>query len=35
VIDEGRVVDVVSMDFDKAFDKFLHGRLIQKIKSPW
>lgn len=30
--DEGRAVDVAYMDFSKAFDKVLHGRLSQKIK---
>ena len=33
MIDEGRAVDVVYMDFSKAFDKVLHGRLVQKVKS--
>eukprot|EP00061_Rhincodon_typus_P017809 g46676.t1 len=32
VIDDGRAVDVVNMDFSKAFDKVPLGRLIQKIK---
>eukprot|EP00061_Rhincodon_typus_P013808 g40407.t1 len=32
-IDESRAVDVVYMDFSKAFDKILHGRLILKVKS--
>eukprot|EP00061_Rhincodon_typus_P010363 g34598.t1 len=32
VINEGRVVDVVYIDFSKAFDKVPHGRLIQKMK---
>ena len=31
--DKGRAVDVVYMDFSKAFDKVPHGRLVQKIKS--
>lgn len=31
-IEEIRVVNVVCMDFCKAFDKFPHERLIQKIK---
>eukprot|EP00061_Rhincodon_typus_P016329 g44492.t1 len=31
-IDEGRAVDVVYMDFSKAFNKVPHDRLIQKIK---
>eukprot|EP00061_Rhincodon_typus_P014891 g42257.t1 len=30
---EGRVVDVVYMDFSKAFDKVPHCRLTQKIKK--
>ena len=33
MIDEGKAVDVVYMDFSKAFDKVLHGRLVQKVKS--
>ena len=33
MIDEGRAVDVVYMDFNKAFDKVPHGRLVQKVKS--
>ena len=33
MIDEGRAVDVVYMDFSKAFDKVPHGRLVQKVKS--
>ena len=33
MIDEGRAVDVVCMDFSKAFDKVPHGRLVQKVKS--
>ena len=32
MIDEGRAVDVVYMDFSKAFDKLSHGRLVQKVK---
>eukprot|EP00061_Rhincodon_typus_P014491 g41533.t1 len=32
VIDKGRAVDVVYMDFSKAFNKGLHGRLTQNIK---
>eukprot|EP00061_Rhincodon_typus_P006289 g26780.t1 len=32
MLDEGRAVDVVYMDLRMAFDKVLHGRLIQKIK---
>ena len=33
MIDEGRAVDVVDMDFSQAFDKVPHGRLMQKVKS--
>eukprot|EP00061_Rhincodon_typus_P011561 g36669.t1 len=33
MIDEGKVVDVVYMDFSKAFEKVHHGRLVQKVKS--
>ena len=29
---EGRAVDVVYMDFSKAFDKVPHGTLVQKVK---
>eukprot|EP00061_Rhincodon_typus_P010033 g34001.t1 len=32
VIGEGRAMDVVYIDFTKAFDKVPHGRLIQEIK---
>eukprot|EP00061_Rhincodon_typus_P004628 g23049.t1 len=31
--DEGKSVDVVYMDFSKAFDNAPHGRLVQKMKS--
>ena len=33
MIDDGRAVNVVYMDFSQAFDKVLHGRLVQKVKS--
>eukprot|EP00061_Rhincodon_typus_P010293 g34479.t1 len=33
MIDDGKLVDVVSMNFSKVFDKVLHGRLVQKVKS--
>eukprot|EP00061_Rhincodon_typus_P009703 g33394.t1 len=33
ITDDGRAVDVVYMDFGKAFDKIPHGRLVQKVKS--
>jgi len=32
IIDEGRAVDVVYMDFSKAFDKVPHGRQVQKVR---
>ena len=32
-IDEGSAVDVIYMDFSKAFDKVPHGRLLHKVKS--
>eukprot|EP00061_Rhincodon_typus_P010018 g33963.t1 len=32
MIDEGRVLDVIYMDFSKIIDKITHGRLIQKVK---
>ena len=31
-IDEGKAVDVVYMDFSKAFDKVPHGRLVKKVQ---
>eukprot|EP00061_Rhincodon_typus_P018976 g48383.t1 len=33
MINEGKAVDVVYMDFSKAFDKVPYGTLIQKVKS--
>eukprot|EP00061_Rhincodon_typus_P008190 g30596.t1 len=30
--DDGKVVDVIYMDFSRAFDKVPHGRLLQKVK---
>jgi len=32
-VDEGSAVDIVYMDFSWAFDKILHGRLLQKVKA--
>jgi len=32
MIVKGDAVDVVYMDFSKAFDKVPHGRLVQKVK---
>ena len=31
-VDEDRAVDVVYMDFSKAFDKVPHGRLMKKVR---
>ena len=31
-VDKGKAVDVVYMDFSKAFDKVPHGRLLQKMQ---
>ena len=33
MIAEDRAVDIIYVDFSKAFDKVLHGRLVQKMKS--
>eukprot|EP00061_Rhincodon_typus_P007079 g28385.t1 len=30
---KGKAVDVVYMDFSRAFDKAPHGRLVKKVKS--
>ena len=32
-VDQGNPVDVVYLDFQKAFDKVPHGRLLVKIRS--
>ena len=32
-MDEGEPVDVVYLDFQKAFDKVPHGRLVTKIRA--
>ena len=32
-VDEGSAVDIIYMDFSKAFDKVPHGRLLHKVKS--
>ena len=33
ILDQGGIIDVIYMDFMKAFDKVPHRRLIEKIKS--
>eukprot|EP00061_Rhincodon_typus_P006536 g27274.t1 len=33
ITDEGKAVDVVFVDFSKAFDKVPHGKLVLKMKS--
>ena len=32
-IDEGSPVDIIYLDFQKAFDKVLHQRLLVKLKA--
>ena len=32
-VDEGSAVDVVYLDFSRAFDKVPHGRLLHEVKS--
>ena len=32
-VDQGCPVDVIFLDFQKAFDKVTHGRLLQKVKA--
>ena len=34
-IDNGKDVDIVYLDFSKAFDKFPHRRLIKKTRKLW
>ena len=34
-VDDGSPVDVVYLDFQKAFDKVPHQRLLIKLKSLW
>jgi len=33
LLDEGRQVDVIYTDFEKAFDKVHHKRLLSKLRS--
>ena len=32
-VDQGYPVDFIFLDFQKAFDKMLHGRLLLKVKA--
>ena len=35
-VDEGSLVDIIYLDFQKAFEKVPHQRLLLKLKaSPW
>lgn len=31
-VNEGRAVDMIHIDFSKAFDEVRHGRLVQRLK---
>ena len=35
MLDEGKNVDIIYLDFAKAFDKVPHHRLIDKVASIW
>ena len=35
LVDEGRAVDVVCLDFSKAFDTLPHSTLLEKTSCPW
>ena len=34
IVDEGGCVDIIYLDFQKAFDKVPHGNLIRKVGYP-
>ena len=34
-VDEGSPVDIIYLDFQKAFDKVPHQRIILKLKITW
>ena len=35
ILEDGEVVDLVYLDFQKAFDKVPHERLLLKLKAHW